>query len=87
MNTPVDGPSSPPCGQSVGPGLVQGAKLDADQAAAHEISNLLQVVSGYLELLAARTDDTISCRYIESAQLAARGLSEAVEKLGWHTAG
>jgi signal transduction histidine kinase len=87
VNTPVDGPSSTPCGQSAGLGLVQGAKLDADQGAAHEMSNLLQVVSGYLELLAARTDDTISRRYIDNAQLAARGLSEAIEELGRNTAG
>jgi hypothetical protein len=42
----------------------------------HELGNLVQVVSGYLELLAARTEDEVSLRYIATAQTAARQIAE-----------
>lgn len=42
----------------------------------HELGNLVQVVSGYLELLATRTEDELSLRYIGTAQTAAQQIAE-----------
>jgi len=37
----------------------------------HQLGNLAQALNGYLELLAMRTKDEASVRYIESARIAA----------------
>ena len=42
---------------------------------AHELGNLVQVVSGYLELLAIRTEDEDSCRYVATAQTAVQQIA------------
>jgi len=50
-------------------------------ALAHELANLVQAVSGNLELIAARTEDDQAARYIANARAAARQLEELVRKL------
>jgi hypothetical protein len=48
---------------------------------AHTLNNLLQVVSGNLELLATRVEDEQLLGYISNAQLAAEQLSEVAHGL------
>jgi signal transduction histidine kinase len=65
------------------------AKPLADDAAvrafakplAHELGNLLQVVSGNLELAAARATDEASLRYLANAMAAAEQLAELARRL------
>jgi len=48
---------------------------------AHELANLVQAVSGNLELIAARTTDETALRYIANARSAAQQLAELTAKL------
>jgi signal transduction histidine kinase len=48
---------------------------------AHQLGNLLQVVSGNLELIAQRTTDETALRYIANARLAAEQLTELTRTL------
>ena len=70
MNTPAPPGSDPPPDVPVTAADAGGAADEARDSSAHQLNNLLQVVSGYLELLARRTDDPISRGYIETAQTA-----------------
>ena len=58
------------------------AAIDANAAGlAHALANLAQVVNGNLELIAARTTDEPSLRYLENARAAAHQLTELARKL------
>ena len=65
----------------------QHARQDAECAAqfaaslAHSLNNLLQVVNGNLELLAARVEDPQQRGYIANAQAAARQITELANEL------
>ena len=48
---------------------------------AHRLGNLLQVVSGNLELVAQRTTDEAALRYLANAQTAAQQLTELARSL------
>ena len=48
---------------------------------AHELANLVQAVSGNLELIAARTTDETALRYIANARSAAQQLTELTTRL------
>jgi signal transduction histidine kinase len=48
---------------------------------AHVLANLVQVVSGNLELIAGRTTDEHALRYLENARAAARQLEELARQL------
>jgi signal transduction histidine kinase len=48
---------------------------------AHDLGNLLQVVSGNLELLALRTTDEAALRYLANARAAAEQLTELARRL------
>lgn len=48
---------------------------------AHHLLNLVQVVSGYMELLAGRTQDELSLRYLETAQTATQEITELAQSL------
>jgi len=48
---------------------------------AHELANLVQVVSGNLELIAVRTTDPNILRYVENARSAAEQLTTLTRKL------
>jgi signal transduction histidine kinase len=50
-------------------------------ALAHELANLMQALSGNLELIAARTTDEQALRYIANARAAARQLEDLTRKL------
>ncbi len=50
-------------------------------ALAHELANLVQALTGNLELAAARTSDEQAMRYIANARAAARQLEELTRKL------
>jgi signal transduction histidine kinase len=50
-------------------------------ALAHELANLVQALSGNLELIAARTADEHALRYIANARAAAKQLEELTRKL------
>ncbi len=50
----------------------------------HEYCNLVQVMTGYLEMLAARTEDKISLQYIENVQAAVHKLSELAGDIEAH---
>ena len=51
------------------------------EALAHELANLVQAVSGNLELLATRVTDERGRRYLANAQAAAQQLEELTRKL------
>ena len=51
------------------------------EALAHELANVVQAVSGNLELLAARVTDEPGRRYLANAQAAAQQLEELTRKL------
>ena len=48
---------------------------------AHQLGNLLQVVSGNLELIAQRTEDETTLRYLANARTAAEQLTELARAL------
>ena len=48
---------------------------------AHELGNLLQVISGNLELVASRTSDETALRYLANARAAAEQLTELARRL------
>lgn len=48
---------------------------------AHQLGNLLQVVNGNLELIALRTTDEATLRYIANARAAAEQLTELARDL------
>ena len=48
---------------------------------AHRLGNLLQVVNGNLELVAQRTTDETSLRYLANARAAAEQLTELTRSL------
>ena len=48
---------------------------------AHRLGNLLQVVNGNLELVAQRTTDETSLRYLANARAAAEQLTELARSL------
>nr|WP_166175873.1 hypothetical protein [Altererythrobacter segetis] len=56
----------------------RGAERPAEfgQSLAHTLNNLLQVVNGNLELLAAKVEDEQLRGYIRNAQLAAQQITE-----------
>lgn len=56
-------------------------RAEFDRALAHKFGNLLQVVTGNLELLAARIDDERLRGYLANAQSAARQLSDIAHAL------
>lgn len=59
-----------------------GEPVDLDVSElAHSLANVVQVVSGNLELLAARTNDPKALRYVENARTAAEQLAELTRKL------
>lgn len=51
------------------------------RALAHELANLVQALSGNLELLAARDAEDPTRRYLANAQAAAKQLEELIRKL------
>jgi signal transduction histidine kinase len=53
----------------------------ADADLNHKLCNLLQVVTGYLEMLARRTDDDVSLGYIATARTAADQLIDLSRQL------
>jgi hypothetical protein len=61
--------------------LKTGAAGVEEGAPAHKLCNLVQVVSGYLEMLAARTQDVLSLQYIATAHAAADQIRELAERL------
>lgn len=48
---------------------------------AHDLANLVQVVGGNLELIAARVTDEPTLRYLENARAAAQQLTELSRRL------
>lgn len=48
---------------------------------AHQLGNLLQVVSGNLELIAQRTTDEATLRYLANARTAAEQMTELARTL------
>jgi two-component sensor histidine kinase len=48
---------------------------------AHQLGNLLQVVNGNLELIARRTDDATTLRYLGHARAAAEQLTQLARSL------
>jgi two-component sensor histidine kinase len=48
---------------------------------AHRLGNLLQVISGNLELVASRTSDEAALRYLANARVAAEQLTELARRL------
>lgn len=48
---------------------------------AHQLANLVQVVSGNLELIAVRTTDQSIARYLDNARTAAQQLTDLTRKL------
>ncbi|HYD25770.1 MAG TPA: hypothetical protein VEB68_13340 [Croceibacterium sp.] len=48
---------------------------------AHELANCIQVIGGNLELIAARTTDAQTLRYLENARAAAQQLAELTRRL------
>ena len=56
-------------------------KDNGSSALAHELANLIQVVSGNLELIAARSHDDATQRYLENARAAAQQLTELSRRL------
>jgi hypothetical protein len=48
---------------------------------AHNLRNLIQVVNGNLELIAARADDELTLRYLANAQTAAQLIAELARNL------
>ena len=66
----------------------EGAELPEDESAdrllaglTHNLRNLIQVVSGNLELVGGRTDDELALRYLANAKLAAQLIMELTEGL------
>jgi signal transduction histidine kinase len=55
--------------------------LAAAGAPHHDLMNLLQAVQGYLELLAGRTEDETSQRYVANARTAAEQMADAIRAL------
>lgn len=69
--------------QSGGPDDLKAEAAHRDWGSlAHELCNLVQVVSGYLEMLATRTEDVLSLGYIENAQAAADELTQLAGRMG-----
>jgi hypothetical protein len=64
---------------SLPPGAHPGA--DFERALAHRLGNLLQVVNGNLELLAARIEDERLHGYLLNAQTAAEQLTDIARNL------
>jgi hypothetical protein len=48
---------------------------------AHQLGNLLQVINGNLELIAQRTTDETTLRYVAHARIAAEQLTELTRSL------
>ena len=69
------------------PAKSRGGKPDEEAAEqllaglSHNLRNLTQVVAGNLELVAARTDDELTLRYIANARLAAQLITELAQGL------
>lgn len=58
----------------------EGPAMAQDETPEHQLRNLAQAVTGYLELLALRTEDEASAKYIESARTAALEMVAIAER-------
>jgi two-component sensor histidine kinase len=64
------------------PGIQDGDPAEALVAGlAHNLRNLIQVVNGNLELIAARADDELTLRYLANAQTAAQLIAELARNI------
>lgn len=61
--------------------LRQEAVCELGARVAHQLGNLLQVVNGNLELIAQRTTDETTLRYVANARAAAEQLTELARTL------
>lgn len=75
-SSPVEAPSPPETER-----LKEEAVREFSARLAHQLGNLLQVVNGNLELIAQRTTDEGTLRYVANARAAAEQLTELARAL------
>lgn len=74
--SPMEAPSPPETER-----LKEEAVREFSSRIAHQLGNLLQVVNGNLELIAQRTTDESTLRYVANARAAAEQLTELTRGL------